>query len=41
VEEEEIVRGAQAIAWAVKILAIVLAAALLASGYWFWHQSRN
>jgi hypothetical protein len=38
VEEEEIVRGAQAIARGLKILAAVLVAALLAAGIWLWHR---
>ncbi len=37
-DEEEIVRGAQAIGWALRILAGFVAVALLAFGFWRWQR---
>jgi len=36
VEEEEIVKGAQAIAWVLKVLAVLLAAGLVVAAIRMW-----
>jgi len=36
VEEEEIVKGAQAIAWVLRVLAVLLAAALIVAASRMW-----